>query len=132
MPLSYLVNKTKWRYKDGERMNGEIEKVPTPQDVPEKPVKVVAVQSPDGVHHIYANSISIGITGYDVTIWLSKLVRLLQLPQDEPTNQMETRATVTLAWPEAKFLRNALSDVIEKFEKLNGEINPTPKIPPKI
>jgi hypothetical protein len=93
-------------------------------------VKLVATNRPGGIDHIYANNVVVGITAYDLVIWFSKLVRLPQhSPGDEPTNQVEHIASVTLAWAEAKALRDMLSDTIAKLEKLNGEINPAPKIP---
>jgi hypothetical protein len=109
-------------------MDGEVEKV-TPQDG-SQPIKLVVVDKPGGVDHVYANHITLGVTAYDVAIWFSKLVRLPQHhPDAQPLNQIEQRSSVTLAWAEAKFLRNALTDVIDKLEALNGEVNPTPKIP---
>jgi hypothetical protein len=95
-----------------------------------KPVKLIVIDRPEGIQHVYANNLVVAITGYDVTIWCSKLVRMPQHNKaDEPMNQLERRATLTMSWAEAKFLRNSLSDTIEKFEALNGEINPAPKIP---
>jgi len=29
-----------------------------------------------------------------------------------------------MAWPEAKVLRNMLTDAVERYEKANGEIKP--------
>jgi hypothetical protein len=108
-------------------MDGEAEEV-APQEVA-KPIKLVTVEKAGGIDHIYANNIVVGVTGYDVTLWFSKLVRLPQHePTAEPVNQLEHRATVTLAWAEAKALRNVLTETLEKLEKLNGEINPAPKI----
>lgn len=108
-------------------MDREVEKAPSQEGT--KTIKLITVERPGGIDHVYANHIILGITGYDVTLWFSKLVRLPQHnPADEPVNQVEQRATVTLAWAEAKALRNMLTDTIEKLEKLNGEINPAPKI----
>ena len=101
-------------------------------DEPTKPVKMEIVQPPGGVQHIYANFVSLGVTSHDMMIWFGKLYRVLDLPDAEPLNRVEQRAAVSLSWSEAKHLRNSLSDVIEKFEKVNGEINATPTIPPKI
>lgn len=99
---------------------------------PAKPVKMVIVEQPGGVNHIYANAITLGVTGYDMMIWFAKIFRVPDLPDTEPVNRVEQRAAVSLSWSEAKFLRNSLSDAIEKFEKLNGEIDATPALPPSL
>lgn len=96
-------------------------------------IKIVLSEAPGGMANVYSNHITLGITAYDVNLWFSKLVRLQQTdPLDPPVNQIERRALISLSWPEAKFLRNILSNAIENFEAVNGEINPTPKMPSSI
>jgi hypothetical protein len=35
---------------------------------------------------------------------------------------VEVRAAVNMAWPQAKFLRDMLTDAIERYEIANGEL----------
>ena len=36
---------------------------------------------------------------------------------------VEEGASVTMSWPQAKALRNALNDTVERYEKTNGMID---------
>lgn len=37
--------------------------------------------------------------------------------------QVEEQVTVTMAWPQAKALRDSLNDVVQRFENTNGVID---------
>jgi hypothetical protein len=83
------------------------------------------VPAPNGITEIYCNYYNINWSLFDVRIRLAQLI---------PTADANTagagpikhvaqeRAALTMAWPEAKLLRDALSDAVEKYERVNGEL----------
>lgn len=94
---------------------------------PETPVKFEWVKRKEGTPEIYSNYVNASWTLFDVRITLGQLV-----PLDVGSNTgfvVEERAAVTVAWPEAKVLRDALVDLVSRYEKVNGEIKPL-KLPP--
>jgi hypothetical protein len=100
-----------------------------PSEVATSHIKIEPVEAPGGIFHTYANHVLANWTPYDVRIRFGEGYRLPELtPEQRPTMRIEERVSVTLSWTEAKVLRDILTDVIEKFEKLNGKIT-TPKIP---
>jgi hypothetical protein len=101
-----------------ERMEALVPAQPSPANVRRE-----SVDAPGGVYHAYINHIVVAYTSYDILLRLGFLERMQEfLPSDAPTLRLENRATVAMAWSEAKALRNMLSDLIQKFEALNGEI----------
>lgn len=87
--------------------------------------KIIHCEPASGAQQVYANYVDVSWTVYDVQIRYSHNQRL---PDEPPTNRLEHRATVTLAWPEAKALVGILQDVLDRYEGLNGEIL-VPKLP---
>ena len=87
------------------------EKIQTPAADSTKPeVKLQAVDSPGGVYHAYVNHIVIAYTNHDIMLRLGFLSRCQEfLPSDEPTLRLENRATIAMAWSEAKALRERAS-----------------------
>lgn len=72
------------------------------------------------VPRVYANLVHLDWTLYDLTMRFGQLKyagdpRLHKLTAEE-------QACVTVAWAEAKYLRDMLSDLLAKYEKINGEI----------
>jgi len=71
---------------------------------------------------IYTNFVHVAWTLFDVRFQLGALV------PTEPgiSNEfvVEPRGAVTIAWPEAKNLRDILVGLVESYEKTNGEIKP--------
>jgi hypothetical protein len=93
---------------------------PDQPDQPKEPdVKIVHCEPPGGACQVYANHIQLSWTAHDVQFRYSHNHRL---PEEPPTNRLEHRATVTLAWSEAKALLAMLADLIPRYEKANGEI----------
>jgi hypothetical protein len=74
----------------------------------------------DGVCEIYANFVDLGWGRNDVYLRLCHLVLATQAPPDRFV--VEVRAAVNMAWPQAKFLRDMLTDAIERYEIANGEL----------
>lgn len=88
-------------------------------------IKIVRTEAPGGVAQVYSNSIDVNWTAYDVNMRFNHNQRL---PDSQPTNRLEHRATVTVAWPEAKELYRVLGGILARYEAANGEIKP-PKVP---
>jgi hypothetical protein len=90
------------------------------------------VESSDGILEVYANMAHITWSLDDVRIRLAQLVTSPETRNPGPKyiGVAEERAAVTLTWRNAKIFRNQLIDVIENFEKTNGEIKVDLKLPP--
>lgn len=74
----------------------------------------------DGTFHdIYANIVNASWTLFDVRIRLGQLIPVADYG---PGFVVEERGTLTLAWPEAKILRDALTGLVNAYEEANGEI----------
>jgi hypothetical protein len=78
----------------------------------------------DGIDEIYANYIDICWGCHDVRLRLGRIV-----PTDGGYGSskplrivVEQTAAVTMAWNEAKLLRDILIDAIERYELANGEL----------
>jgi hypothetical protein len=74
----------------------------------------------DGVCEIYANFVDLGWGRNDVYLRLCHLALDTQAQPDRFV--VEVRAAVNMAWPQAKFLRDMLTDAIERYEIANGEL----------
>jgi hypothetical protein len=71
---------------------------------------------------IYGNYYHVSWTLFDVRFQIGQLI-----PKDtnkQPSFFAEHRGAVTIAWPEAKALRDTLIDLVARYEKANGEIKP--------
>ena len=97
-----------------------------PEEPTQPDIKVVNCEPPGGALQVYANNIVLSWTSFDVNMQFSHNQRIIR---DTPTNRLEHRATVTLAWSEAKALALMLTPLIQKFEELNGTINVDIKLP---
>ncbi|MGC1647237.1 MAG: DUF3467 domain-containing protein [Candidatus Sulfotelmatobacter sp.] len=81
-------------------------------------------ESKDGIREIYTNFVEIAWGLHDVRLRISRV-----LPVGNGYNQatplrsvVEEHTAVTMAWAQAKLLRDALTDAIERYELVNGEI----------
>jgi Protein of unknown function (DUF3467) len=85
---------------------------------------------PQGMLDIYSNHILVNWGIYDLRIRFGQLIPISgESEGDGPTQRVvEERAAVTLAWTEVLMLRNLLSDVLARYEKVNGELK-LPKLP---
>jgi hypothetical protein len=78
---------------------------------------------------IYANFAHPSWTLFDVRI---RLGRLVSADPTDPTTKdfvVEEVGAVTFSWPQAKNLRDMLTQLVDAFEETNGEIKPL-KLPP--
>jgi hypothetical protein len=93
----------------------------------EKEISAPAFQwicSKEGVPEVYANVIAASWTLTDVRFRIGQVVP--NPNADDPKNPFvtEERAAVTIAWAQAKWLRDNLINLIASYEKVNGEIKP--------
>ncbi len=90
------------------------------------------IKSPDGVAEIYANTAHITWSLDDLRIRLGQLINSPDTPNPGPdlVSVSEERAAVTISWRGAKILRNQLTDIIDSYESVNGEIKIDIKLPP--
>src|SRR5271169_3481731 len=97
------------------------------QKQPEPPVRFDWVKRKEGTPEIYTNYLHASWTLFDVRVIAGQLV---PLSNDSISGFVaEERVALTFAWPQAKVLRDALIDLVARYEKTNGEIKP-PKLPP--
>jgi len=76
-----------------------------------------------GFPSVYSNNVATGSTAFDIRIIFGEV---LDMPGDELV--IEQRVQVTMAWLEAKLLRDILTQQIDRYEKANGQIK-LPGIP---
>jgi hypothetical protein len=94
------------------------DKQPTPELT-----KFPFVKPDEGILQVYSNYIDAAWTLFDVTI---RFAQIVPLPRSgpEPHFEAEENVRVTVAWPEAKVLANIMTDLVKRFEEVNGEIKP--------
>jgi hypothetical protein len=100
----------------------------TPQD--EQP-KLPWVKSPAGIAEIYANMFHATWTLDDMRVRIGQVVDSPETPNPGEGFKgiTQERAAVTFSWRNAKVLRNQLIQIIEYYEKVNGEIKIDPALP---
>ena len=78
----------------------------------------------DGVREIYTNFIDISWGLHDLRLRLSCVVPIVSAYiKSRPVRfVVEEHTAVTMAWAQAKLLRDSLTDAIERYEVANGEI----------
>ncbi|MEO8657229.1 MAG: DUF3467 domain-containing protein [Bryobacteraceae bacterium] len=85
------------------------------------------IEAREGVHNVYSNHLQALWTTDGVRIRYGELIKISGEPS-ERLFTIEDRAAITLAWTQAKYLHAVLSDIISRYEALNGEIKP-PTVP---
>ena len=79
----------------------------------------------DGVFETYSNFVHANWTIQDVRIRFGQLTPA----RDEPPRWLvKENAAVTLSWYQLKFLRDLVNDLVDRYEKANGELVP-PQMP---
>ncbi len=86
------------------------------------------VKPDEGIFQIYSNYIDAAWTLFAVTIRFAQIVPL-PMEGDAARFEAEENARVTLAWPEAKILGNMITDLVSRYERVNGEITPVKLAP---
>jgi len=84
--------------------------------------KFTWASSKEPTPQIYTNFVHTSWTLFDVRFQLGQLV-----PSEPGVSNafvVEEQGAVTFAWPAAKNLRDTLINLIESYEKTNGEIKP--------
>jgi hypothetical protein len=84
--------------------------------------------SPNGNPEIYANFTHISWSLVDVRIQFGQLI------PDAPTSKRfvsQERGAVTIAWQRAKLLAKTLTNLVEAYEEVNGDIKPLKLAEPK-
>jgi hypothetical protein len=101
----------------------EAKKEQTPPTETTPTLELGVTEPEEGVYDVYSNFININWTPHDVRIRFGQVVP--SPPQKVAPNVtmvVEERVAVTLAWAEAKFLRDLLGQLVAKYEEKNGEI----------
>lgn len=80
-------------------------------------------------HEIYSNFMHASWTLFDVRVRLGQLITIPQVSDDPKDLVVEERGAVTISWPQAKYIAGILAQLVESYEKTNGEIKPL-KLPP--
>jgi hypothetical protein len=79
----------------------------------------------DGIFEVYTNFVNVTWTLFDVRLRLAQVVPTATKVGDNSAGFVaEERAAVTMAWPEAKVLRDMLANAVKRYEETNGEIKP--------
>lgn len=84
--------------------------------------KFTWVKSKEPKPDFYANYTHVSWTLFDVRLTLGQLVPTE--PGESKDFVVQEQGAVTIAWPEAKILRDMLIGLVESYEKTNGEIKP--------
>lgn len=89
--------------------------------------KIVTKEREGGTFSAYSNYLEISWTSHDIAILFSEARRQSEVQNADPPIILERKASISMPWSEAKLLRNALTQVIGRFEAANGEIREDPK-----
>jgi hypothetical protein len=92
----------------------------------DQPIPWVSV--PDGVEDVYANYVQLNWTLYDVRMRFGQIIPHPQDPPERARWAVLESVAVAVPWGQAKLLRDLLSQVIQKYEEINGPIV-IPKLP---
>lgn len=79
------------------------------------------VRSKENVPEIYGNMVNPSWTLVDVRFRIGQLV-----PVGTGNSEFvsQEQAAITVAWPYVKVLRNILTELVDSYERANGEIKP--------
>jgi uncharacterized protein DUF3467 len=90
-----------------------------PEEAPSQPPKFEWLEAKENTPEIYGNFFHTSWTLVDVRIQVGQLVTQ---GADLSRFVAEPRGAVTMAWGQAKVLRDTLNSVLAKYEEVNGEI----------
>lgn len=80
------------------------------------------------IPEFYANYIGVHWTGMDVRFRFGQAVPITEQQGDTTKFGVEERVGVTLSWFEVKMLRDMTTDLVRRYEAVNGEIKAGSKI----
>lgn len=95
---------------------------------PKKEMPIPWIATEEGILDVYSNFNHVNWSVFDVRIRFGQIIPDPSKPPETATWVIEERAAMTLAWGQAKGLRDMLSEAIRRYEDLNGEIQ-VPKLP---
>src|SRR5437899_1835758 len=85
-----------------------------------------------GVMNVYANFVSVNWTDFDVRMRFAQMMQRINPENPDPQSGhkavVEERVAVTMSWTEAKFIAGLLTQLIGRYESINGEIK-NPQLP---
>ncbi len=91
--------------------------------------KIDVRDSSHGLASVYSNRFDVMWTPHDVKMKFSELIKIVETTTDSPrTNVYEERVHVVVSWIQAKALAVALTELVSRYEAVNGEIK-VPKLP---
>ena len=83
-------------------------------------VPITGLLESEPLDSIYANTTDLQWTLTDVTVRFGEVVQRVVANASEA--KIREKAVVTIPWWQAKLLRDMLSDLISRYENLNGEL----------
>lgn len=91
---------------------------------------LVWIKSPRGYVEVYANLAHLQWSLDDVRVRVAQITDSPETPTPgaDWRAAAEERAAITFSWRNAKLLRDQLSQLIENYEKANGEIKLNPSL----
>src|SRR5713101_5673363 len=102
---------------------------PTPETSTGKAAPSIPwIEPEEGICEVYSNFHHLNWTLYDVRIRFAQITPNPEQPPEAAGWAISEQAAVTMPWGQAKLLRDMLTEAIQRYEKLNGEIT-TPKLP---
>jgi hypothetical protein len=92
-------------------------------------LKLERYESRHGLYSTHVNNFDALWTAHDVRLIFGEVVQVLtDVATEQKTLSVEQRVAVTMAWSETKLLAAMLNDIIQRFERMNGEIK-IPTVP---
>lgn len=104
------------------------ESQPKSESASEQTLMIEWIIPEDGIHEAYSNFVHMNWALHDIRIRFGQIVPDPTKRPDLAQWVVHERAAITMAWGQAKFLRDILVQAIQKYEEKNGEIT-VPTVP---
>jgi hypothetical protein len=85
-------------------------------------VAIPWIRNPDVIMEAYSNVLYVNWSLHDVRIRFGQIIPHPTMPPENATWAVNEGADITIPWGQVKYLRDTLNDVIERYEKANGEL----------
>ncbi len=92
----------------------------------------VVVERDGGIVYTYTNRVDLDWTAHDIRIMFSEYSLLPNFTPGGQKERMEKRASIAMAWSQAKSLHDLLGRALQNYENLNGPIIQKPGVPPSL